>query len=291
MKSTIAEGTGRMRRISSQLTPGGETINMETLENAVGAVHPCAGRRWKSEARNRESMFWLAKTFQKRRSSLSKLTIRTIPLLALLLLAGVKQASAQEVSAYFGLGTATDTAGTGVITGTSTLCPAGNLYDDFTGNCEPGPTIGGVFGVFGADYMFRPHFGVNGEYAFRFAQANYLPAAGLTMRPGFYDFNAVYEPITGSDARVVPVFEGGIGGAVVSLYQTTCLTGICSGYSAGLNANHFQVHAAAGVKLYVKGNVFVKPQFDFHYMTNYTQQFGRNWVPMLTVSVGYTFGR
>ncbi len=222
-----------------------------------------------------------------------KLTIRTIPLLALLLLAGVNQASAQEVSAYFGLGTATNTAGT---TNNSTAsCPAGNLFDDFTGNCEPGPTMGGVFGVIGVDYMFRPHFGINGEYAFRFAQAPYLPAAGLNMRPAFYDFNAVYEPITGSDARVVPVLEGGIGGARVALYanQSSCITGICSNYSypAGFNANHFQIHAAAGVKLYVKGNVFIKPQFDFHYVTNLTDQFGRNWVPEFTVSVGYTFGR
>ncbi len=222
---------------------------------------------------------------------MSKLLNRILPLLVLLLLAGATQANAQGVSVYFGLGTATNTAGTGIDLNTNQPCPPGNLFDDFTGNCEPGPTIGGVFGVFGADYMFNPHFGVNGEYAFRFAQAPYLSAVQLNMRPGFYDFNAVYEPISGSDARVVPVLEGGIGGAVVALYQTSCVTGICSGYSAGLSANHFQVHAAAGVKLYIKGNVFVKPQFDFHYVNNYTQQFGRNWVPQFTVAVGYTFGQ
>lgn len=222
-----------------------------------------------------------------------KLTIRTISLVALLLLAGVNQASAQGVSMNFGLGSATDTAGT---TNNSTaVCPSGNLFDDFTGNCEPGPTLGGVFGVFGADFMFRPHFGVNGEYSFRFAQAPYLPLAGLNMRPGFYDFNAVWEPISGSDKRIVPVLEGGVGGARVALYvtQQCTITGInCTSSSpAGINANHFQVHAAAGVKLYVKGNLFIKPQFDFHYVTNFTDQFGRNWVPQYTVSVGYTFGQ
>ncbi len=93
-----------------------------------------------------------------------KLTIRTIPFLFLLLLANVHPASAQGVDAYFGVGTAWDKAGT---TNNSTnSCPTGNLFDDFTGNCEPGPTIGGVFGVFGADFMFRPHLGVNGEYNF-----------------------------------------------------------------------------------------------------------------------------
>ncbi|HEV7969005.1 MAG TPA: hypothetical protein VGP19_15610 [Candidatus Acidoferrales bacterium] len=222
-----------------------------------------------------------------------KLTIRTIPLLVLVLLTGVNQASAQGVSAYFGVGSATDSAGT---TNNSTaVCPSGNLFDDFTGACEPGPTIGGAFGVFGADFMFRPHFGVNAEYSFRFAQAPYLPDAGLNMRPAFYDFNAVWEPISGAERRIVPVLEGGIGGARVALYitQQCSVTGInCSSSSpAGFNANHFQVHAAAGVKLYVKGNLFIKPQFDFRYVPNLTDQFGRSWVPEYTVSVGYTFGQ
>jgi hypothetical protein len=239
------------------------------------------------------SISWRAKTFHKRRLSLSKLTTRTITFLFLLLLISVKQASAQGGSVYFGVGTALDTAGT--TTNVNPPCPSGNLYDDLTLACEPGPTIGGAFGLFGVDYMIKPHFGVNGEYAFRFAQAPYLPLAGLNMRPGFYDFNAVWEPNSGSNARIVPVLEGGIGGSTVTLYvnQTSCVTGICgsSSYPAGLNSNHFQVHAAAGVKLYVNGNFFVKPQFDFHYVTNLTDQFGRNWVPQVTVSVGYTFGQ
>lgn len=218
-----------------------------------------------------------------------KLAIRTIALLVICAPASVRLANAQGVSAYFGLGSASDTAGT------SAGCPSGNLFDDFTLNCEPGPTIGGVFGVFGADFMFRPHFGVNGEYAFRFAQAPYLPNAQLNMRPGFYDFNAVFEPISGSDSRVVPVLEGGIGGARIALYQTqNCsITGIncSSSYAAGINANHFQVHAAAGLKLYLKGNIFIKPQFDFHYVRNLKDQFGRNWVPEYTLAVGYTFGQ
>ena len=221
-----------------------------------------------------------------------KLSIRTIPLLALLLLAGVKQASAQGVSAYFGLGTATDSAGT---TNNSTaVCPAGNLFDDFTGNCEPGPTMGGVFGVFGADFMIKPQFGINAEYTFRFAQAPYLPDAGLNMRPSFYDFNAVWEPTSGVEKRFVPVLEAGVGGARVALYftQQCSVTGInCSSSSpAGFNANHFQVHGGVGIKLYVKGNLFIKPQFDIHYVTNLTDQFGRSWVPQGTLSVGYTFG-
>jgi len=44
------------------------------------------------------------------------------------------------------------------------------------------------------------------------------------------------------------------------------------------------------VKLYVKPSLFIKPQFDIHYVTHLTDQFGRDWVPEYTVAVGYTFG-
>jgi hypothetical protein len=230
---------------------------------------------------------------------LSKLTIRTILLLALLLMGSATLVRAQGVNPYFGLGTALDSAGTSVntfdsITGLTVTCQKGYVFDGLTGNCEPGPTIGGVFGVFGVDFMFKPHLGVNGEYAFRFAQAPYLPLGGLKFRPGFYDFNAVWEPTSGSDRHIVPVIEGGIGGARVALYvvQSVSVTGITSNFSypAGINANHFQLHGALGVKLYVKGNMFIKPQFDFHYVTHLTDQFGRNWVPQITAAIGYTFG-
>ena len=228
---------------------------------------------------------------------MSKLTIGTLLLLSTLLLGSLNVARPQGVSPYFGLGSATDSAATPVnqvdpITGGT--CPVGQFTDSpfVPGSCEPGHTMGGVFGVFGVDFMFRPHFGVNGEYAFRFAQAEYLPIAGLKMRPGFYDFNAVYEPISGS--RIVPLIEGGIGGARMALYVTQQCSianiNCTASYPAGVNANHFQVHGGLGVKLYVKPALFIKPQFDIHYVTHLTDQFGRNWVPEFTVAVGYTFG-
>ncbi len=154
--------------------------------------------------------------------------------------------------------------------------------------------MGGLFGEFGVDFMFRKHLGVSGEYTFRFSRAPYLPAGDLNYRPGFYDFNVVWQPITGSDSRIVPVLEGGIGGARIVLYETASesITGITTNFSqpAGINANHFQIHGGVGVKLYVKGNIFIKPQFDIHYVTHLTDQFGRDWVPQYTAAVGYTFG-
>jgi len=214
--------------------------------------------------------------------------IRLVPLLVLLLLAGVQQANAQGVSAYFGLGSANDSAAT------TSGCQTNFILDEFTDACEAAPTMGGVFGVFGADFMIKPHIGFNAEYSFRFAQASYLPDAGLNVRPGFYDFNAVYQPTSG-DKKFVPVLEGGVGGAKIAFYETStgCVTaGTCVNSSEALfNANHFQVHAAAGVKIYFKGDIFLKPQVDIHWVDNLTQQYGRSVVPEYTISIGYTFGR
>ncbi len=173
--------------------------------------------------------------------------------------------------------------------------PLHQILDDAltTPACENAPTIGGVFGVIGADFMITPRLGFNGEYSFRFAQANYLPNAGLKARPGFYDFNAVYEPITG-EGRIVPVVEGGIGGSRLSLYfnQSACVTGACSSSSQVVaTSNHFQVHAAVGVKIYVRSDIFIKPQVDLHWANNMDQQYSSNFVPQYTIAIGYTFGR
>jgi len=220
---------------------------------------------------------------------LSKLTIRTIPLLVLLFLAGVKQASAQGVSFYFGLGSATDSPAT------SPGCPSQQISDPFSGlnppaSCVAAQSMGGVFGVYGADFMIKPHFGINGEYSFRFAQASYLPSEGLNVRPAFYDFNAVYQPTSG-DKRIVPVLEGGIGGAKLSFYVSQQAGSIFNQSQFFVSSNHFQVHGAVGVKFYVNSDIFIKPQIDIHWVPNMTDQYGRNTVPQYTISIGYTFGR
>jgi hypothetical protein len=225
---------------------------------------------------------------------MSKLTIRTIPFLLLLLLTNVKQASAQTGSVYFGVGSAIDSAPTSSATATTPACPSQQIFDGVTDQCEAAPTMGGAFGVFGADFMIKPHLGINGEYSFRFAQASYLSDAFINVRPAFYDFNVIYQPTSGN-SRIVPVVEGGIGGAKLSFYETqqSCLTsGTCINQSEFLTtSNHFQVHGAVGVKLYVKGSIFIKPQVDIHWVDNLNQQYGRNSVPEFTIAVGYTFGR
>jgi hypothetical protein len=219
---------------------------------------------------------------------LSKLARWRILPLSILLLGSVNFARAQgiRVSPYFSLGGAKDRVGT---TNTSTItCPTGQLFDGLL--CENGPTMGGLFGEFGADFMFRPKLGINAEYAWRFSRATFLAGDSLDFRPVFYDVNALWQPF---GKRVAPVLEGGFGEATIKLYSTgTPITGVTdrSTFPAGSNTNHFQLHGAIGLKFYFRGNLFVKPEFDLHYVTKLTDQFGRNLVIGYMVQVGYSFG-
>jgi hypothetical protein len=216
------------------------------------------------------------------------LRLRVVLPACILLIVPATLARAQGlgISPYAGLGTARDSVGTDAKDG----CPTGQIFDGVI--CEPGPKMGGLFAGFGATVMFRKHLGIDGEYVLKFKRATYLPDDSLMMRPTFYDLNAVWQPF--SNERFVPFLEGGFGGAKIKLYFTQpSLTGVTStsGFAAGSDTSHFQLHGAFGVKVYVHGNLFVKPQFDMHYATHLTDEFGRNLVLQFMGYVGYTFGR
>jgi hypothetical protein len=50
------------------------------------------------------------------------------------------------------------------------------------------------------------------------------------------------------------------------------------------------VHVGVGVELFVTEHIFLRPEFDYHYIPNFTQQFGSNSVPQAMVWLGYSFG-
>ena len=196
-------------------------------------------------------------------------------LLFVLLFGGVKFANAQSGDVYFGLGTAMDKS-------------SGQTINTFgTGNYTT-PEMTGLFGSFGADYMFRPTLGAGFNYSTRFSQGSF---AGLNYRPKFYDFNAIWMPISNSKT-VAPEFQAGIGGASLSFYlPAECISGLaCSSSTFFTSSNHFQAHLGAGLRFYVKGGIFIRPQVDVHYVNNF-YQFNSNWVPEYSVTFGYTFGR
>jgi hypothetical protein len=221
-----------------------------------------------------------------------KAMIRTAPLLLAFLFGGVTLANAQSFSAYFGFGAATDKSN-----GQQLECPSSNLScTSGIANPDLGPPLTGSFGTFGGDFMWKPQLGFGAEYSWRLDQGPFAPQESVTYRPSFYDFNVIWHPIGKSFPRVVPELQGGVGGANLKFYvtQTGCLTpgGIgCSTLSQYLSSsNHFAVHFSGGVRLYVKGGFYVRPQVDVRWVNNLIE-FGSDFVPEYSVVFGYTFGR
>jgi len=155
--------------------------------------------------------------------------------------------------------------------------------------CQATPRLSGFFLGIGGDVMLTKRYGIGAEVNLQPTQSSYGP---LQYRQTFYDFNGIYAPI--HQKRVQVQLQGGIGGAKTgfSYAQNSCVgTAVCSNVSQPVgSANHFQVHTGVGVQFFLTEHIFVRPQFDFHYVPGLTDQFGSSAVPEGTIWVGYSFG-
>jgi len=218
-----------------------------------------------------------------------KLVARTAPLLLVLVLGGVNLAKAQGFSPYLGFGSAFDSSnGQQLECSTTTAgCTSGFASPDI------GPKMTGLFGVFGADYMWKPTLGFGGEYTWRAHPEAFAPQEDVTFRPAFFDFNAVWHPLA-KGSRVVPEIQAGVGGAHTKFYETGtgCVAGNigCTTVNEYIDSsNHFAVHFSGGIRFYFKGGFYLRPQFDGRYVPHFVE-FGSDFVSEATVAVGYTFG-
>jgi opacity protein-like surface antigen len=156
-------------------------------------------------------------------------------------------------------------------------------------NCETLPNLGGFFLGFGGDVMLTKRYGVGMEVAFQPSRPDYGP---LQYRQTFYDFNGIFAPI--NQKRVILKIQGGIGGARTSfaINESGCVgVAVCTSETEPIgNSSHFVVHVGIGVEVFITDHFFVRPQFDYRYVNNFTQQFSSNSVPAGMVWVGYSFG-
>jgi hypothetical protein len=198
-----------------------------------------------------------------------------------------------SVDVNVGFGTVYDTASTtGTDSNTGTSCTTGTT-------CLRTPSLSGFFMGFGGSIMFNKRLGFGGEATIQPAKQNYsavFDSTGtsypLQSRQIFYDVNAIYAPV--NEKKVMVRLEGGIGGARTSFSVTSssCVgTAVCQTQTQPFgNATHFQVHAGVGVDLFVTEHLFIRPQFDLHYVPNFTNQYGSTLAPGAMVWVGYSMG-
>ncbi len=209
-----------------------------------------------------------------------------------LILAGLPVANAQtSFDLNIGFGTARNSSnGGGIESNFNSLNYLGPCTPiSAASTCLPNPSLGGFFMGLGGALIFQKHFGLGAEVNFRPARGDYGP---LQYRQTFYDFNAILAPI--NEKRVQVQLQGGIGGARTSfnLTQNQCVgTAVCTQVNQPIgNANHFQIHVGAGVELYLTDHVFIRPEFDLHFVPGFTDQFGRTTVPQGMVWIGYSLG-
>lgn len=174
--------------------------------------------------------------------------------------------------------------------------------NDINGPCVTPSSLSAFALSFGGDLMLWKHFGVGADVDVQPAKQNYLnlnasaASQGLSTftlqsRMTLYDFNGIVEPVKTKKAALK--IYGGVGGANLKFYEA----GSASSFIGSQNfsqyfqsSNHFQVHGGVGVQIYVTDHMFVRPQFDIHYVHNLTE-FGRSIITEETVWVGYTFGQ
>jgi opacity protein-like surface antigen len=155
--------------------------------------------------------------------------------------------------------------------------------------CESTPSLSGFFLGFGGDLMLTKRYGFGADVSFQPSRPNYGP---LQYRQTFYDFNGIFAPI--NQKRFMVQILGGIGGARTSfaINESGCVgIAVCTSETEPVgNASHFAVHVGLGLQLFVTEHIFIRPEFDYHYVNGFTQQFSSSSVPSAMVWVGYSFG-
>ena len=168
--------------------------------------------------------------------------------------------------------------------------------------CVSTPALSGFMLGFGGDLMLKKKFGVGMEVAFQPGKQTYVPNLStlaayygvqtfeIQSRMTLYDFNGIYQPI--STKKFAVKLQGGIGGANLKFYENTSSTSVLGNSNQSQYAqssNHLNVHAGVGVDVFVTDHIYIRPQFDLHYVPNLTQ-FGSSAVIDGMVWVGYSWG-
>ena len=191
------------------------------------------------------------------------------------------------VDVNLGFGTFHDKAsGSGIDSNTAATCtPTSGIGS----TCPATPALSGFFMGFGGSIMLNKHLGFGGEATLQPRKQDY---AGFQSRQIFYDINGIYAPV--NEKKVLVRLEGGIGGATTSFSYTasSCVgTAVCQTQSQAVgSAKHFQIHAGVGVQLFMTEHLFIRPQFDIHYVPNFTNQFGGSMAPGAMIWIGYSMG-
>lgn len=149
------------------------------------------------------------------------------------------------------------------------------------------PEKGGLYMNIGGDVIFHGRLGAAFDANWRAGQGNFA-GTGQPYRPLLFDLNADYQPRLSKKAGL-DLF-GGIGWQSTRFYGYTA-TSSCVYFGSCYNStNHFLVDLGAGVRYYVWGHVFVRPEARYYHVMNNTDAFTSGNLVHIGASIGYTIG-
>jgi hypothetical protein len=149
----------------------------------------------------------------------------------------------------------------------------------------PPPENGGVYPSVSAGAVFKNHFGLNIETAFRYKEGLYN--GYQRYRPILSDVNGVYAPRVGH--KTSADFMAGFGLETLVFYNQVgnCNFAACPTL---ISSNHFLLHAGGGLRYYFWRHFFARPEAHYYYVVG-NSEFHSGNVLRLGASIGYTFGR
>jgi hypothetical protein len=149
-----------------------------------------------------------------------------------------------------------------------------------TGIC---PEKGGFYPSISADVIFHRRIGFNFETAWKGSQGSYF---GQPYRPILTDFNAMYQPKISK--KVGLDLMAGVGWQSTRYYLPYCTNSFtCNNFES---SHHFLVDIGGGIRYYVWGHFFVRPEAHYYHIVNNTADFTNNDVFRVGASIGYTIG-
>ena len=165
----------------------------------------------------------------------------------------------------------------------------GNILTS-TGSCDPNtglcPEKGGFYPSVSADVIFHKRVGFNFETAWRASQGSYGGPGGQPYRPILSDFNLMYQPKL--NKKVGADLMAGIGWQSTRFYLPFCTNSFtCNNF---VSSHHFLTHIGGGIRYYVWGHFFVRPEVHFYHINNNTDVFSNDNVFRAGASIGYTIG-
>ena len=190
-------------------------------------------------------------------------------------------ASAQQGDAYIGGGTMLSSSAS------APLIPGTNCGLTSSGNAVC-PEKGGTYLNLGADVIFKRRIGAAFDINWKASQGAFGGPGGQPYRPLLFTFNGVFQPRLSKKAGL-DLF-GGIGWQSTRFYGYQPTSNCVYFGACYTSSNHFLVDVGAGLRYYVWGHVFVRPEVRVFHILNNGDNFTSDNVFRVGASIGYTIG-